>query len=126
MAAPPSDVPYVVIVHPDNPIISLTEADLKNIYTKKLVVWPDGVAIRPVDRDDESLSRKSFVELALHSTLANQKQYWQRIIFSGVNVPPPELYSDEAVIRYVLTHRGAIGYVHRHTKLRSVKIIGIE
>ena len=39
------------------------------------------------------------------------RNYWQQRIFTGRGVPPPELASEEAVIKYVTDHPNAIGYV---------------
>ena len=43
--------------------------------------------------------------------------------FSGRDVPPPELESDEAVVNYVLEHRGAVGYVSGAAKVRGAKVV---
>jgi hypothetical protein len=41
-------------------------------------------------------------------------------------LPPPELDSDEAVVRYVLKHRGAIGYVSASAKLERAKTVSVQ
>ena len=38
----------------------------------------------------------------------------------------PELESDEAVVAYVLKHRGAVGYVSGAAKLEHVKAVQIQ
>jgi hypothetical protein len=54
------------------------------------------------------------------------KSYWQQVIFSGRGVPPPELESDEAVIRYVLRFPGAVGYVSGTADVRGVKVLAVR
>ena len=39
------------------------------------------------------------------------KNYWQQLIFSGQDVPPPELKTDDEVIQYVIKNPNSIGYV---------------
>ena len=46
--------------------------------------------------------------------------------FSGRGVPPPQLDSDEAVLRYVRARRGAIGYVSQAAATSGVKVIGVR
>jgi hypothetical protein len=52
-------------------------------------------------------------------------RYWQRLIFAGRAVPPPELRSSAAVRDFVRTHRGAIGYVDGQTPRDDVKAIAV-
>jgi len=56
------------------------------------------------------------------------RRYWQQCIFSGRSVPPPELDSDEAIVRYVAKYRGAVGYVSADAKLgdRDVKVLAVN
>ena len=54
------------------------------------------------------------------------KTYWQQRIFSGHDVPPPELDSDDDVVTYVLKHEGAIGYVAGGANLNGAKVLGIR
>jgi hypothetical protein len=54
------------------------------------------------------------------------KNYWQQRIFSGRDLPPPELDSDEAVVSYVLSHRGALGYVSGAAKLDKAKPVAVQ
>ena len=54
------------------------------------------------------------------------RSYWQQRIFSGRGVPPPELESDEAIVAYVLKHRGAVAYVSPNAKLGEAKPIAVR
>ena len=47
-------------------------------------------------------------------------------IFSGRGVPPPELDSDEAVIRFVLKYPGAIGYVSAGADIGAAKPLHVR
>jgi hypothetical protein len=54
------------------------------------------------------------------------RSYWQQRIFSGRDVPPPELDSDDAVIGFVSKYAGAVGYVSGAAKLVGVRELGIK
>jgi hypothetical protein len=53
------------------------------------------------------------------------KTYWQQRIFSGRGVPPPELESDDAVVRYVENNPGALGYISGTAALGKTKVLAV-
>ena len=73
--------------------------------------WRDGSEIVAVDQPGRSALRESFSREIHEKSTAFVSRYWQRLIFAGRGIPPPELSSDEEVIAFVAKHRGAIGYV---------------
>jgi hypothetical protein len=70
--------------------------------------------------------RKRFSEAVLKRSVGAVRSYWQQRIFSGRDVPPPEVDSDEAVMAYVARYPGAIGYVSGTTKLVGVKELALR
>jgi ABC-type phosphate transport system substrate-binding protein len=93
---------------------------------KKRVRWDDGAAIHPVDLPSQSSVREKFSHAVLKRSVAAVRSYWQQRIFSGRGVPPPEVASDEAVVRYVATHPGGIGYVSSQVELMGVRVIELR
>jgi ABC-type phosphate transport system substrate-binding protein len=117
---------FRVIVHPDNPSTTLTRDFLIDAFLKRTTRWNDGEMIRPVDQRPDSLARRRFSDSVLQRSVAAVKSYWQQRIFSGRELPPPELDSDEAVVAYVMKHRGAVGYVSGSAKLDRAKPVQIQ
>jgi ABC-type phosphate transport system substrate-binding protein len=117
---------FRVIVHPDNPSTALTREFLIDAFLKRTTRWNDGEAIRPVDQRVDSAVRRRFSDSVLQRSVAAVKSYWQQRIFSGRDLPPPELDSDDAVMSYVLKHRGAVGYVSGTAKLDRVKAVALQ
>jgi ABC-type phosphate transport system substrate-binding protein len=109
--APSRPGAYRVVVHPASPVVTLDRKTLRNIFLKKITQWPDGQVIHPVDLEPSQEVRRGFSAEVLERSVEAVKSYWQQAIFSGRDVPPPELDSGEAVVKYVLAHKGAIGYV---------------
>ena len=62
----------------------------------------------------------------LRRPLAAVRAYWQQRIFSGRDVPPPELDTDQQVIDYVMRYAGAIGYVSGTTPLDGPRVVTIR
>jgi len=117
---------YVVIVNPNNPERSLDRKLLSDIFLKKVTRWPDGEACRPVDQRPSSSVRRRFSNDVHRRSVAAVRSYWQQQIFSGRDVPPPELESDVEVIRYVRRHRGAVGYVSARADLEGTRVVRVE
>jgi ABC-type phosphate transport system substrate-binding protein len=125
-SAEPQPPSYRVIVHPNNPVSSVSRDFLADVFLKKKTRWGNNDLIRPVDLAPRSSVRGRFCSQVLRRSVSAVRSYWRQIVFSGRGVPPPELASDEAIVSYVLRHRGAIGYVSSAADLSSVKIVVVR
>jgi hypothetical protein len=119
---PPS---YRVIVNPRNPATSLTRTFLQDAFLKKTRHWPDERVIQPLDLAPTTSARSSFTKQVLGRSVAAVRAYWQQRIFSGRDVPPPELTSDERAIEYVLRHEEAVAYISGTTPLAGAKVVSV-
>jgi ABC-type phosphate transport system substrate-binding protein len=117
---------YKVIVNRANPTTSISKSELSGLLLKKVSKWEHGVAADPVDLDSSSETRESFSRDVHGRSVASIKNYWQRQIFSGRDVPPPEVSSDAAVISFVESRPGAVGYVSSQARVDSVKVISVS
>jgi hypothetical protein len=116
---------FKLIVHPDNRAARATRKFLTDAFLKRLTEWDDGHLIEPVDRQRTAAVRHDFSTQVLGRSVAAVRHFWQQRIFSGRGVPPPELPSDEAVVEYVLQHRGAVGYVTASAKIGAARVLRI-
>jgi ABC-type phosphate transport system substrate-binding protein len=107
------DAGIAVIVSPQESLekLKLTPNSLKLIYLRKQLYWPNGKRIAPVNLDASSALRNQFSQTILGSLPKQQIDYWNGLYFNGVQ-PPHSVSSDEAVIRFVMENKGAIGYIH--------------
>jgi ABC-type phosphate transport system substrate-binding protein len=121
-----STAPFRVLLHPDNPATSLSKDFVTDVFLKRTTRWSDGEAVRPVDQRADTGARRIFSESVLRRSVSAVKRYWQQRIFSGRDLPPPELDGDEAVVEYVLKHRGAIGYVSGGAKIDRTKAVSVQ
>jgi len=117
---------FRILIHPENPTTSLSQDFVTDLFLKRVSRWRDGEVAHPVDQRADSGVRKLFSEGVLRRSVAAVKRYWQQRIFSGRDLPPPELESDEAVVGYVLKHRGAIGYVSGAAKIDRTKAVSVQ
>ena len=125
--APAADSPgFQMIVHPSNPATVLDRRFVVDAFLKKVTRWPHDEVIRPADLESDSPVRRHFSEQVLKRSVAAVKTYWQQLVFAGRNVPPPELDGDWQVVRFVLKHPGAIGYVSAGASLEGTKVVMVR
>jgi ABC-type phosphate transport system substrate-binding protein len=117
---------YQVIVNPSNGGIALDRSFVEDAFLKKISHWPNDQVIRPVDLESGSATRRAFSESVLRRSIDAVKGYWQQRIFSGRDVPPPELDSDDDVVKYVLKYEGAVGYVSGVANLNGAKVVTVR
>lgn len=102
---------FHVIVNSDNATTTLSRSAVAKMFLKKVSTWDDGTKVLPVDQKESSISRIEFTEAIHGKPVSAITSYWQKMIFSGRSVPPPEKNSDQEVIAYVAAHPGAVGYI---------------
>jgi ABC-type phosphate transport system substrate-binding protein len=117
---------FIIIVNSRNPIGNASRGFLADVFLKKSTRWDDGESILPVDLPPGATARRVFSEKVLERSVAAVRSYWQQRIFSGRDLPPPELASDDAVVEYVQRHRGGVGYVSGSAHPRDVKVVAIQ
>jgi hypothetical protein len=117
---------YVVIAHPGVTTAMVDREFLEDAFLKKVTRWPAGDSIRPVDLAPGAPVRRAFSADVLHRSVEAVKEYWQQRIFSGRDVPPPELDADADVVQYVLRHTGAVGYVSSTANLDRAKVLSVR
>jgi ABC-type phosphate transport system substrate-binding protein len=122
--APAGD--FQVVVHPSNPASAVDRRFLSQVFLRKTTHWESGESTRPVDLPADSETRRRFSEVIHGRSVAAVKNYWQQIIFAGRGVPPPELESDEAVLRHVTRWPGAVGYVSAGAELRGARVLTVR
>lgn len=117
---------YVVIAHPRTSVARVDRKFLEDVFLRRATRWPDDTPIHPVDLGPDARTRSRFSEDILSRSVEAVRSYWQQRIFSGQGIPPPELPGDDAVVSYVLSHPGAIGYVATGTPLNGARILEVH
>jgi ABC-type phosphate transport system substrate-binding protein len=123
---PAAEPTFVVIVHGKSKVRTLDKKTAADMFLKKRTQWSDDAVVMPVDLQKSSAVRRVFSETVLNRSVESVRTYWNRQVFSGRNVPPPEVENDEAVMAYVARHPGAIGYVSGATTLKDVRAVEVR
>jgi len=114
-----------VIVNSSNPVSTLSRQEASALFLKKKPKWQSGDAVMPVDLPEDAATRDAFSREVLGKPTTAVKAFWQQMIFSGRNVPPPERRTDDDVIAYVRSTPGAIGYISGAGPVWGVKVVSI-
>lgn len=105
------DAGFVVIVNKANPVKTLSLVELRRIFMKQTRMWPHAESIVPVDWDATSPHREAFSRRVLARSVREMGDYWvQQSVTQGLS-PPSTQRSTRALLRFVASVPGAIGYV---------------
>ncbi|WP_329741849.1 hypothetical protein [Dyella sp. A6] len=103
-------VRIAVIVGATAPKMALNRDALRDIYLKKIFVDDGGHRLIPVNLPPASPLREAFTHSLIRMPDNLLQNYWNRQYFQGVS-PPYVLASQQAVVRFVASTPGAIGYI---------------
>ncbi len=112
----------VVIVAQDSPVTKVSRDELALIFKARKRYWDEGLRIQAVNLPAGHLLRRNFSAQILGSSPEELDDYWRDMYFHGVQ-PPYVLASEEAVIRFVSSTPGAIGYVSSCATDHRIKVL---
>lgn len=116
------DTAIAVIVAAGTPAPRLNREQLALIFKLKKRFLEDGQAIHAVNLPVSHPLRRAFSLQLLGRVPEDFDAYWSDMYFHGV-LPPYVLASEEAMIRFVATTPGAIGYVSHCMVDQRVSIV---
>lgn len=117
---------YQVVVNSKNPATAVGREFLTDVFLKRTSSWEHSEPTAPVDLPPVSPVRRAFSQQVLRRSVSVVRTYWTQRIFSGRDVPPPELQTEEAVLHYVASHPGGVGYVSQGAALPGTKRIEVR
>ena len=121
-----ADEAYRVVVNPLNPAVAMARAELARLFMKKIPAWPNGTPVAVVDQQRTAPVRASFSRDIHKKDVDAVAAYWATLVYSGREVPPPVMRSDEEVLEFVRQTPGALGYVSADASLRGVKVVTLR
>lgn len=115
-------LPFAVITAPGITENRLSPKTIALIYRRKQNYWDNGTRIQPVNLPPAHPLRRAFSQSILGHPPEAMEDYWRERYFHGV-LPPHVLASEEAVIIFVSSTPGAIGYVSACVPEHGVNVI---
>jgi ABC-type phosphate transport system substrate-binding protein len=112
----------LVIASPQVPESVITVEQLADIFTLKKTYWSNNIQVVPVNREAPSLERELFSAQVFNLSPQELGEYWNRLRFQGKH-PPLIQSSDQAVLSFVRSVPGAIGYINAKQNPKGVKVL---
>ncbi len=116
----------VIIVNTENPVEKATASEIANFYLGKMSQWKGGLKAVPVDQKKNIAAGKAFLAKMVKMSESDFKNLWMEKMLSGGASPPKVLGSDEAVLKFVLAIKGAVGYIDAANLKEGVKTLEID
>jgi TonB family protein len=112
-----------IIANPSVKASEITVRDLKGIFLRERNSLSDGTHVEPV-LEKRGPAHETFVKQYLDESGDQLAKHYQGLVFSGMGSMPKAVGSDEEMVAYVASTKGAIGYVSAETTTTGVK--GLE
>jgi hypothetical protein len=100
----------LVITSHDTPFKNISPKRLENIFLRKILLNESGDRWIPLNLTPDHPSRRAFSLSLFNRSPAALESYWNEQYFQGIT-PPYVVASEEAMVRFVASTRGAIGYI---------------
>jgi ABC-type phosphate transport system substrate-binding protein len=110
-----------VVTDTANPITNLSAAELIKLFNAHVRNWADGKPVVIVVRDPASADMELVLRKIFNMTPTQARSFIEShkpsIIVAG---------SDDAVLRFVATNRGAVGIVDLYSLTKGVNVVKID
>lgn len=116
----------VVVVSIQNPLETLSRAELADIYLGRLNRLSNGAPVVPIDQRAGTRTHGEFYSDYLGRTPAQIKTHWSRLIFTGRGQPPHAVTGDDAAADIVAEAPHAIGYLDAGAVDDRLRVVTIE
>ena len=126
LAASAGATDFVIVAHATVEGTKISRSVLAGIYQKDVIRWGDQTRIRPVDQSGQTPVRQAFGRDILGRSLGETQSFWASRMAVNREMPPPTKASDEEVLAYVASKKGAIGYVTSGMELpEGIKVLAL-
>ncbi len=116
---------YVVIVNNNNPLSSVSAADLKRLYTGKLDNI-DNNSVVPVNMSLDNPAAISFLKEVVGMESADYKSFWLAQQIRGGSSAPVVKKNEADMLSFIKENANAVGYLPKETAPDGVKVITVK
>jgi len=110
----------VVIVHPQNPLASLSKEQVEQLFLGRSPNFPGGGSAALIDN---AALRDAFYQGIAGKSGDQAKAHWAKIEFTGRGKAPSEAANGKAVAEQVARNPAAVGYVDKADAGGGVKTV---
>ncbi len=123
----PAPDPLVIVVNRQNPVETLSGADLRRIFLGERLTWPDRRRMTVVMRPPEDPERALLLRLVCRMSEPEYVRHLLQASFVGdASAGPKQLSTAAGVRRFIFNVPGAIGYLRVSEVDDSVKVVRVD
>lgn len=115
----------VVVVNKANPIESLSQSELIDLFMGKYVAFPDDSKARPVELKGNPTVKAEFYRSLVGMPLSSVNAYWSRLHFTGRKRVAIFKENEQGLIAFIVANKQAIGYLPQSHLNENLKVIYI-
>ncbi|MFY0640138.1 MAG: hypothetical protein JXR16_03755 [Bermanella sp.] len=111
-----------VVTHRDNPVHSISENQLRDLYLARSQTIENGVNATIYEGGGDEL-RARFIRLALGMRVRQFDAYWARLVFAGRMLPLNKTNKESELFTQLENNIHAIGYTDRAPQSQTLKTL---
>jgi len=115
----------IVIANPGVKATAVSKSDLKDVFTGAATALPGGGNVVPILLKAGTV-HEEFLQAFIGKNDTAYRAGWRSLVFSGQATMPKSLDGDAAVVAFVSSNNGAIGYINKATPHDGVKVLAIK
>ena len=115
----------VIVVNRNVKVSEISKAEVRDIFTGAAANFKDGSRAVPATLKSGP-AQDGFLKNFLSKSDAAFRAGWREIVFSGQGTMPKTFPSPAALVEYVASVPGAIGYVDPGTSTANVKVLEVK
>ena len=112
----------VIITNKSVTADTLKEEDVKNIFIGKMTSWSDNQKINFATLPNDDELHKAFLKKFVKRTPAQYARFWKKQIFTGKGKTPKSFQTEQDMVDFVASTKGAIGYVSTSQITDAIKV----
>jgi len=115
----------LIVCNKSVPEDSLTKDVIQGIFLGEKSMWSDGSNIEFVMLGDDSITR-DFLRGYVGKTTSQFRTYWKKKVFTGRGKAPMSFDTSEALIEYIISTDGVIGYLPKGADNSRLKTMTVK
>ena len=114
----------VLVVNSQNPVVSVTPQEAKNIFLGKKNDWSNGRHILPILQENTDITEE-FTLAVMKRSVQQFKLYWRKMVFSGKSTPIVQVKNSQQLKKMLAENPGGIGYMLESELDSSIKRLAV-
>ena len=111
-----------LVTHKHNPVESLTEQQVRDLYLARSKALPNGEFVTVFDHEDQVL-RSRFFKALTGMSLRQADAYWARLIFAGRILPLEHVNGEAALAEIARETKDILGYIDKPPDSQLLKVL---